>query len=225
VRKEKTEGGPFLASIPKSGAPRGAGSRLVDFSPGKARVRPRCGVSSKLEKPLASKIFSDSGSRSQPIVLSAITECAPFKAANQPSRYYSWVWDTAGQRALSEREKFAPTRKHTGFRARLQPPKNRPPITSGSARGSRREADRREKQDLGEATCRTSYPQAGGRRCEFQNGNRRPDSEKHRHFLGDNYAGPMQNKTRQKQGRGHRRTAVQGPRESRLASQGAQSSG
>ena len=75
MRKEKTEGGPFPGPTPKSGAPRRASSRLVDFSPSKARVRPRYGVSSKLEKTLASKTFSDSGSRSQQIVVSAITEC------------------------------------------------------------------------------------------------------------------------------------------------------
>ena len=75
MRKENTEGGPFRGPTPKSGARWRASSRLVDFSPGKAGVRARCGVSSKLEKTLASKIFSDSGSRSRQIVLSAITGC------------------------------------------------------------------------------------------------------------------------------------------------------
>jgi hypothetical protein len=60
---------------------------------------------------------------------------------------------------------------------------NRTPVANGSAKGSRREADLREKQDLGGATCRTSYLQAVRRRCRSQNGKRRPDSEKARAFL------------------------------------------
>jgi hypothetical protein len=147
------------------------------------------------------------------------------KAADQPSRYYLWVWNTAGQCVRDARGKIAPTRQHTGFIARLQPPKNRRPITSGSARESGREADRREKQDSGEAPCRTSYLEAGERRCKSQNGNRRPDLGKPTRFLGGGYSGPKQNKTRQKQGRGRSKTAVRGPREFKFASQGAQSSG
>jgi hypothetical protein len=155
--RRKLRAGPFEARSRKA-ARRGARVRGSSISrPAKqefARAAPSV--------PIWKRFRLGEGSLTQEREVSRLSSvpspnAAPFKAANQPSRYYSWVWDTAGQRAFSEREKFAPTRKHTRFIARLQPPNNRRPLTSGSARGSRREADRREKQALGEATCRTSY--------------------------------------------------------------------
>jgi len=62
-------------------------------------------------------------------------------------------------------------------------PKNRRLVTSGSPRGSGREAGLSEKRDLRRATCRASYLQIGGRMGRFQNGKRFPDLEKARALL------------------------------------------